>query len=620
MSEAPDLTIAPEKHYLEQELEQRLKDEPDVFRFLQEGSLDGLWYWDLEKPEHEWLSPRFKAVFGYADHEIPNTPDWWQQNIHPDDLPTVLERFEAHAADPAVPFDQLVRYRHKDGSTVWVRCRGIAIRDASGKPIRMLGAHTDVTDLQRAKEELQSLYEDTPAMMHSLGREGEVLFVSQRWLEHFGYERDEVVGRRITEFVGESSRALLDHLLNRAFDLGRFDDAPLTVRRKNGEARRVKLSVTIERSPRGEPVRARGVVHDVTELLEAEDSARQERTLRDRLFAATPDAIVVADRNRRIVAMNPAAETMFQRSALDAAGAQTRILYAEEASFHQTGSSHYNDHADPNPEPYDMEYRRADDERFVGQTFAFILRGDRPAEDRFVAIIRDITAARAEEEARARAKRALADSVACLQSLTRGLQEVIAHPEHGVMQTLEALEAACPPEARAAIAPHLDRLRSLGKRDTRLMGRFLEWSAQPLLPEVTETDVAGLVQACAEAAQTKQPHLAITWTAASDLSALCVAQDGLRFALDQVFDDIGHRGRGQATHVTLTAALAGDELRLTIADDAPAAEAPEPATQTLDLVSACRDLAHQTAQRCGGAVIPMDDGTGTRIVFPVLPA
>ncbi len=44
----------------------------------------------------------------------------------------------------------MVRYRHADGSTVWVRCRGLAIRDESGRPIRMLGAHDDQHGIETA--------------------------------------------------------------------------------------------------------------------------------------------------------------------------------------------------------------------------------------------------------------------------------------------------------------------------------------------------------------------------------------------------------------------------------------------------------------------------------------
>ena len=75
-----------EEHYLKTELYQRLKDDPEVFDWIEKGSLDGIWYWDLVSGEQEWLSPKFKEVFGYEDDEIPNTSAWWQENIFEEDL------------------------------------------------------------------------------------------------------------------------------------------------------------------------------------------------------------------------------------------------------------------------------------------------------------------------------------------------------------------------------------------------------------------------------------------------------------------------------------------------------------------------------------------------------
>lgn len=142
-------------HYLEAELRALVRQDDRIFQFLQDGSLDGLWYWDLEAPDHEWMSPRFWKLFGYDPDEKAHAPSEWQDMIDPDDRDAALARVERHLADPGVPYDQVVRYRHKDGSTVWVRCRGLAIRDDDGRPVRMLGAHTDVTALKQVEEELR---------------------------------------------------------------------------------------------------------------------------------------------------------------------------------------------------------------------------------------------------------------------------------------------------------------------------------------------------------------------------------------------------------------------------------------------------------------------------------
>jgi diguanylate cyclase (GGDEF)-like protein/PAS domain S-box-containing protein len=141
-------------HYLKQELYDLVQSAPEIFDFLQSGSLDGIWYWDIEHPEHEWMSPSFWRLFGFDPDTKKHEASEWQDLIDQDDLKVALENFNKHCQDPTHPYDQVVRYRHKDGSTVWVRCRGIAIRDESGKPVRMLGAHNDLTALMRAQEEL----------------------------------------------------------------------------------------------------------------------------------------------------------------------------------------------------------------------------------------------------------------------------------------------------------------------------------------------------------------------------------------------------------------------------------------------------------------------------------
>lgn len=142
--------------YLKDELYELMRTDPSIFDFLQSGSLDGLWYWNLENLDHEWMNERFWQVLGYDPAVMPHSSSSWQDLIHPEDKARALENADRHARDPDHPYDQIVRYRHRDGSTVWVRCRGIMIRDADGTPKRMLGAHTEVTSLMESRRELEA--------------------------------------------------------------------------------------------------------------------------------------------------------------------------------------------------------------------------------------------------------------------------------------------------------------------------------------------------------------------------------------------------------------------------------------------------------------------------------
>ncbi|MCB9024513.1 MAG: PAS domain S-box protein [Lentimicrobiaceae bacterium] len=147
-------------NYLKKELYELIKSDESIFDFIQASSLDGLWYWDIENPENEWMNPKFWTVLGYNPEEMPHKSSAWQNIINPDDLKVALDNFTKHCEDPAHPYDQIVRYTHKNGSTIWIRCRGLAIRDKSGKPIRMLGAHHDITDIKNVEQQLKKAREN----------------------------------------------------------------------------------------------------------------------------------------------------------------------------------------------------------------------------------------------------------------------------------------------------------------------------------------------------------------------------------------------------------------------------------------------------------------------------
>lgn len=155
-----------EENYLQNELYDLINNDTSVFEFIQSGSLDGIWYWDLENPESEWMSPKFWETLGYNPDGKKHLASEWQDIIFQEDLKLAAKNFKKHCADSNHPYDQIVRYKHKDGSTVWIRCRGLAIRNEKGKAIRMLGAHTDITDLKRTEKEIHRLKEEYEKVFH----------------------------------------------------------------------------------------------------------------------------------------------------------------------------------------------------------------------------------------------------------------------------------------------------------------------------------------------------------------------------------------------------------------------------------------------------------------------
>lgn len=121
-----------------------------------ESSLAGFWDWDMLSNE-EYLSPRFKEMFGYEEHEMENSPEAWQKIAFPEDLPGMFESFKKHIESKGkVPFNSIVRYHHKNGKVVWVRCNGKVVKwSEDGAPLRAIGCHVDITDDKELEAELK---------------------------------------------------------------------------------------------------------------------------------------------------------------------------------------------------------------------------------------------------------------------------------------------------------------------------------------------------------------------------------------------------------------------------------------------------------------------------------
>ncbi len=124
-------------------------------KYLLDTVGDGFFDWYIQE-DFEYMSPRFWDILGFKPEEKRHHPSEWQKLIFEEDLKVALENFNLHVSTKGKhPFAQECRYRHKDGSTVWVVCQGKVVEwDQDSKPIRMVGSHTDITKLKEVRERL----------------------------------------------------------------------------------------------------------------------------------------------------------------------------------------------------------------------------------------------------------------------------------------------------------------------------------------------------------------------------------------------------------------------------------------------------------------------------------
>ena len=125
--------------------EQALRDSEERYALAARGANDGLWDWNLAEGTI-YFSPRWKAMLGYPESAITDSPEEWFSRIHEADQEQVKRRIAAHLNGATPHFESEARMRHRDGVFRWMLSRGIMVRDSDGKPQRMAGSQTDITE------------------------------------------------------------------------------------------------------------------------------------------------------------------------------------------------------------------------------------------------------------------------------------------------------------------------------------------------------------------------------------------------------------------------------------------------------------------------------------------
>lgn len=136
------------------EAEEAVRKSEERYALAMRGAEDGLWDWNLEAGE-VFYSPHWKAMLGYADDEIGDSPDEWLDRVHPDDLAGFEAELQAHLEGRVSRFQCEHRILHADGDYRWVVARAVAERDDERGPYRIAGALTDITERKNVEEQLE---------------------------------------------------------------------------------------------------------------------------------------------------------------------------------------------------------------------------------------------------------------------------------------------------------------------------------------------------------------------------------------------------------------------------------------------------------------------------------
>lgn len=274
--------------------EERLRQSEQRFRDMARISSD--WFWETDS-EHRFtfISHRFSEVtnipidrlIGRTRREVGEASE---------------EHWDAHVADlNAHKAVRNLNYSMTDSKdrTRYCAIEGMPFFDATGSFLGYRGTGRDVTAEMEAKAELdrknheledlneqlvteqkhlESIYRNTPAMLHSITAAGEIVDVSDYWCKKMGYPREEVLGHAIYEFMDHASAdRMRQHYAPKLFSGRRIDNVDYVYVRNDGSLMDVRLSAIAASGTSAEQLRSFSVVFDVSHQKMVEDELQAHR-------------------------------------------------------------------------------------------------------------------------------------------------------------------------------------------------------------------------------------------------------------------------------------------------------------------------------------------------------
>ncbi|RFZ83144.1 PAS domain S-box protein [Mucilaginibacter terrenus] len=255
----------------------------DIFKVILEQNLAG--YWDYYVQENKVIySTAFKALFGYDDVELPGSTETWSQLIVDEDRAKMDACVAAHfSSQGKIPFNVEVRYKHKNGSIIWIKSSGKVIEWEGNLPIRMVGCHIDITESKQIELELaiseqrfRNAFEWSSIGMVLVSTDGKFMKVNQSLCDMLGYTNDELMSTTFQEITHPEDLEVDLELMHQTLK-GDRKNYQMEKRyfRKDGRTIWILLNVSLVRDHDNTPLYFVSQIKDITQRKTAEDALRE---------------------------------------------------------------------------------------------------------------------------------------------------------------------------------------------------------------------------------------------------------------------------------------------------------------------------------------------------------
>lgn len=146
-----------------------LRESEERYRLVLEGSNDGIWDWDIVTHDI-YCNDRLYEITGLSSAEVKANYDLFCRLLHPDDRLRISQAIGSHLQNNT-ELDVDFRLLHTSGEYRYCIARGKAWRNAEGRPYRMSGIVSDITERKQAEESIRFLAEASASLSASLNYE-----------------------------------------------------------------------------------------------------------------------------------------------------------------------------------------------------------------------------------------------------------------------------------------------------------------------------------------------------------------------------------------------------------------------------------------------------------------
>ncbi|MCU0618377.1 MAG: PAS domain-containing protein [Gemmatimonadaceae bacterium] len=258
-----------------------LRAREERLRLALNAVLDGVWDWHVPTG-YCYFAPRWYAMLGHADHALPPHIDTYLDLLHPHDLGRVERALRDHFEGGETTFELEVRLRTADHQWRWVLTRGTVVeRDASGRPVRMVGTNSDIDKrksaevaLRESEERFRTLATASPLGIFLADAAGQLTFATARLQELWATDLDALLGDGFLARVHPDDRAQLRTAWGAAVGTGGELSAEFRIVHPDGAERWMWERTAPTHDAAGAVIGHVGTVEDITVVKQAEAARR----------------------------------------------------------------------------------------------------------------------------------------------------------------------------------------------------------------------------------------------------------------------------------------------------------------------------------------------------------